>query len=138
MWFEYPECLVTSLCIVLSLSVFVSFGFKQKTAYELRISDWSSDVCSSDLRVQHPLDRRRVLFQHAQQIEAHDVARALPDRVQRQLAVEPRGQPLLDIAVAAEAFHGLSAERRRQLRSEERRVGEEGGSTCRCRGWPSH
>src|SRR3546814_7543375 len=36
-------------------------------------------------------------------------------RVQRQLAVEPSGQPLLDIAVAAEAFHGLSAERRRQL-----------------------
>src|SRR3546814_1546656 len=26
------------------------FVFKQKTAYELRISDWSSDVCSSDLR----------------------------------------------------------------------------------------
>src|SRR3546814_10622616 len=29
-------------------SVFISF--KQKTAYELRISDWSSDVCSSDLK----------------------------------------------------------------------------------------
>src|SRR3546814_7416078 len=28
----------------------VFFFFKQKTAYELRISDWSSDVCSSDLR----------------------------------------------------------------------------------------
>src|SRR3546814_6670206 len=27
----------------------LSFFFKQKTAYELRISDWSSDVCSSDL-----------------------------------------------------------------------------------------
>src|SRR3546814_19190329 len=27
------------------------FFFKQKTAYELRISDWSSDVCSSDLRL---------------------------------------------------------------------------------------
>src|SRR3546814_10454252 len=27
------------------------FFFKQKTAYEMRISDWSSDVCSSDLRV---------------------------------------------------------------------------------------
>src|SRR3546814_2787615 len=27
-----------------------SFFFKQKTAYEMRISDWSSDVCSSDLR----------------------------------------------------------------------------------------
>src|SRR3546814_10298972 len=32
------------------LSVFVFFFFKQKTAYEMRISDWSSDVCSSDLR----------------------------------------------------------------------------------------
>src|SRR3546814_3485336 len=29
--------------------VFILFFFKQKTAYELRISDWSSDVCSSDL-----------------------------------------------------------------------------------------
>src|SRR3546814_7704459 len=29
--------------------MFVSFFFKQKTAYEMRISDWSSDVCSSDL-----------------------------------------------------------------------------------------
>src|SRR3546814_1058751 len=28
---------------------FVIFCFKQKTAYEMRISDWSSDVCSSDL-----------------------------------------------------------------------------------------
>src|SRR3546814_9700391 len=30
---------------------FFCFFFKQKTAYELRISDWSSDVCSSDLTV---------------------------------------------------------------------------------------
>src|SRR3546814_2302285 len=30
---------------------YVFFLFKQKTAYELRISDWSSDVCSSDLLV---------------------------------------------------------------------------------------
>src|SRR3546814_7372864 len=30
---------------------FVLFFFKQKTAYEMRISDWSSDVCSSDLAV---------------------------------------------------------------------------------------
>src|SRR3546814_9156925 len=28
----------------------ICFFFKQKTAYEMRISDWSSDVCSSDLR----------------------------------------------------------------------------------------
>src|SRR3546814_8820449 len=31
------------------LSVLCLFFFKQKTAYEMRISDWSSDVCSSDL-----------------------------------------------------------------------------------------
>src|SRR3546814_10899321 len=31
------------------LSSDVCFFFKQKTAYEMRISDWSSDVCSSDL-----------------------------------------------------------------------------------------
>src|SRR3546814_8966896 len=31
----------------------VIFFFKQKTAYEMRISDWSSDVCSSDL-IDHP------------------------------------------------------------------------------------
>src|SRR3546814_9068408 len=35
------------LMIVCGLSVF--FFFKQKAAYEMRISDWSSDVCSSDL-----------------------------------------------------------------------------------------
>src|SRR3546814_6759481 len=34
------------LCVLLMMFVFF---FKQKTAYEMRISDWSSDVCSSDL-----------------------------------------------------------------------------------------
>src|SRR3546814_1183589 len=33
------------------LRLFCFFFFKQKTAYEMRISDWSSDVCSSDLDV---------------------------------------------------------------------------------------
>src|SRR3546814_6984557 len=35
--------------MLLHVLVFI-FVFKQKTAYEMRISDWSSDVCSSDLR----------------------------------------------------------------------------------------
>src|SRR3546814_20454988 len=34
---------------MLSVTVVFFFFFKQKTAYEMRISDWSSDVCSSDL-----------------------------------------------------------------------------------------
>src|SRR3546814_8714706 len=39
------------------MPVFVFF-FKQRTAYELRISDWSSDVCSSDLFIDMPSDPR--------------------------------------------------------------------------------
>src|SRR3546814_5027317 len=35
---------------------YVFFFFKQKTAYEMRISDWSSDVCSSDLANAEALD----------------------------------------------------------------------------------
>src|SRR3546814_10893390 len=53
------------LAIVMTLSLFVRspgvvlqslvfFFFKQKTAYEMRISDWSSDVCASDLRATPP------------------------------------------------------------------------------------
>src|SRR3546814_5827310 len=43
----------------------VLFFFKQKTAYEMRISDWSSDVCSSDLRL---------VAQHEDQDDAGDEA----------------------------------------------------------------
>src|SRR3546814_15932426 len=40
--------------------------FKQKTAYEMRISDWSSDVCSSDLacRVEVPREFEALAFSH--------------------------------------------------------------------------
>src|SRR3546814_6463591 len=40
------------------LILFLVF-FKQKTAYEMRISDWSSDVCSSDLKEERPFDKLR-------------------------------------------------------------------------------
>src|SRR3546814_3569884 len=39
---------IVSYCVLFSY-IFLVFFFKQKTAYEMRISDWSSDVCSSDL-----------------------------------------------------------------------------------------
>src|SRR3546814_11218095 len=42
--------------------VFVFF-FKQKTAYEMRISDWSSDVCSSDLGWSVPREARQAALQ---------------------------------------------------------------------------
>src|SRR3546814_2031661 len=43
----FVDLFMSVLCV--SLCVLCFFFFKQKTAYELRISDWSSDVCSSDL-----------------------------------------------------------------------------------------
>src|SRR3546814_6063584 len=52
----------SSCCLYCTL--FILFFFKQKTAYEMRISDWSSDVCSSDLlarRSEEACDLGRVL-----------------------------------------------------------------------------
>src|SRR3546814_4767717 len=46
------------VCCVTSVICFFFFFFKQKTAYEMRISDWSSDVCSSDLTIGSDLVRR--------------------------------------------------------------------------------
>src|SRR3546814_5600393 len=44
---------------------YVVFFFKQKTAYEMRISDWSSDVCSSDLGEGVHAGRRAVFLRFA-------------------------------------------------------------------------
>src|SRR3546814_1867452 len=65
--------LVEQMCCVVCISgmifsdylVLFFFFFKQKTAYEMRISDWSSDVCSSDLqcadRVREIPPQRRIV-----------------------------------------------------------------------------
>src|SRR3546814_10857488 len=42
-------CIMLLALVICCDIVCLFFFFKQKTAYELRISDWSSDVCSSDL-----------------------------------------------------------------------------------------
>src|SRR3546814_15287326 len=45
-------CVVVWLFVAIFVGVYCCFFFfKQKTAYEMRISDWSSDVCSSDLQL---------------------------------------------------------------------------------------
>src|SRR3546814_1053499 len=43
---------VCVFCVLFVNQMLSFFFFKQKTAYEMRISDWSSDVCSSDLRLE--------------------------------------------------------------------------------------
>src|SRR3546814_5038492 len=69
---------MTSYLIVLCFFVSVFclclffFFFKQKTAYEMRISDWSSDVCSSDLSA----ERRMAHVAGIQTSEAQPVAAA--------------------------------------------------------------
>src|SRR3546814_12746714 len=105
------------------------FFFKQKTAYELRISDWSSDVCCSDLRAE--LDKAR-----------SDMTLAEANR-ERAMTLAQRGTGTLrarDEAVAAHqvaAAHVALAQARLEKatitapRSEQRRVGKECVSKCR-------
>src|SRR3546814_1089336 len=88
------------------------FFFKQKTAYEMRISDWSSDVCSSDL----PLGGSG-----AQPVRRGDHGPGHP----RARGAHPR----------CDGVGGGDPER---SRSEERRVGKECVSTCRSRWSPYH
>src|SRR3546814_17341925 len=62
--------------------VLVFFFFKQKTAYEMRISDWSSDVCSSDLAGAIALDDRLAftdadVLDYAPVVKAHRAGHAL-------------------------------------------------------------
>src|SRR3546814_1435468 len=101
------------------------FFFKQNTAYEMRISDWSSDVCSSDLIT--------VAAGVAIAIPAvaHGVARI------NRLAVDQNqrvfGAHAADVDLAAVAARPAGA-----VRSEERRVGKECVSTCSSRWSPYH
>src|SRR3546814_7881363 len=48
--FYFSFIIVCNTTLSVCLTYLLVFFFKQKTAYEMRISDWSSDVCSSDLR----------------------------------------------------------------------------------------
>src|SRR3546814_568903 len=59
MFFLFCCCFIGMICMFVLLCC-LFFFFKQKTAYEMRISDWSSDVCSSDLISTILLDRRPV------------------------------------------------------------------------------
>src|SRR3546814_8530729 len=102
------------------MSCCVVFFFKQKTAYELRISDWSSDVCSSDLAGAGALrPRRRVDL-----LAKRDFA--------------GKGHQLQRVFVGVEPGIGAWRCKRDLARSEERRVGEECVRTCRSRALQYH
>src|SRR3546814_20199931 len=143
-------------------SYYCFFFFKQKTAYELRISDWSSDVCSSDLTV---VERAGAASTRADQPPAKQRATfAAPRRHHRRVAclcgaaflsgavfslrhrkVSP---PMARIVMkfggtsmaGIERIRSVAARIKREVeaRSEERRVGNECVSTCRSRWSPYH
>src|SRR3546814_5873603 len=86
------------------------FFFKQKTAYEMRISDWSSDVCSSDLFAGNVLGNEEFVIMNI---------------IMKTLFRNPADRLLF-----LDDLH--------DMRSEERRVGKECVSTCRSRWSPYH
>src|SRR3546814_1880224 len=94
------------------------FFFKQNTAYDMRISDWSSDVCSSDLTAG---------------IRIAGMAKAFNKPLSHGNGAGPH-----NIALQAGLANGSLVEYHFHKRSEERRVGKECVSTCRSRWSQSH
>src|SRR3546814_5158776 len=106
------------------------FFFKQKTAYEMRISDWSSDVCSSDLAHEgfaaQPalLDLLELVLPFASEFGRGEFGDVQPCQQRHELARLGGGDQVAPFAA--------------QVRSDERRVGNECVSTCRSRWSPYH
>src|SRR3546814_6220335 len=107
-------------------AMFIFFFFKQKTAYEMRISDWSSDVCSSDLHGK--INGGRLIILGLGRLGGG--------------ALTPSSD--LDVIFLFSGHYDTESDGRKPLgatayfRSEERRVGKECVSTCRSRWSPSH
>src|SRR3546814_8552661 len=100
--------------------------FNQKTAYEMRISDWSSDVCSSDLtnvRISAPSE------EGSGSLSTEISTFVTPCFASTEASPLACGARLV-------AFRSMSVDP--PTRSEERRVGNECVSTCRYRWSPDH
>src|SRR3546814_14072213 len=139
-------------CLVLCLFI-LFFFFKQKTAYEMRISDWSSDVCSSDLTIFEQLASEQYIeIDSVQRIEAGLKTKRLFGQAQKRhscrcgLAIfveEPGDESLKGIESPNHVVpdcrdrNGVRVSLAQvPYRSEERRVGKECVRTCRSRWSP--
>src|SRR3546814_15346908 len=125
------------------------FFFKQKTAYEMRISDWSSDVCSSDFArgagLAQYLDARglkvlKALDRVASEYDTSPTAVALAWLMSQPAITAPivSASSVDQLGELIKAAHLTLGSEAMQLlddasRSEERRVGKECVSTCRSR-----
>src|SRR3546814_5680945 len=113
------------------------FFVKQKTAYEMRISDWSSDVCSSDLEY-----RRFVIKSVDGQNDVASMHEVITRRFRRmldeqatsaQVSTDEAEGPMLVDPETGRPRKFAYAPGLVVVRSEERRVGKECVSTCRFR-----
>src|SRR3546814_14743202 len=113
------------------------FFFKQKTAYEMRISDWSSDVCSSDLVPGHfvfghiELPRYMISFRK----EGNNPT---PLKGAFRVVLTPFCIDHDDAVRGSHSIDGCIGSLENFDRSEERRVGKECVSKCRSRWSPYH
>src|SRR3546814_8105869 len=117
---SFIYCMLSSLVVLYGVYFFF---FKQKTAYEMRISDWSSDVCSSDLPFGAGIDRNDV---PARGGKLHRLAAGRGAEVEHRPAFAGAQQSCGQ--AGGQILH----------RSEERRVGTECVSTGRSRWAPQY
>src|SRR3546814_5476134 len=108
------------------------FFFKQRTAYEMRISDWSSDVCSSDLSHQGPSRVRPRSLPAEDDAEIPTSRRWVATRMLGLRTIKQRIK--LPRSLRPRTWGVIGA----LTRSEERRVGKECVRTCRSRWSPYH
>src|SRR3546814_7598747 len=91
------------ICVRLVYFVF----FKQKTAYEMRISDWSSDVCSSDLLGQNQTRARKMKIKDAfRQLTDEEAAKLVDEEAIRAEAIrnaEENGIVFIDEKIGGES-----------------------------------
>src|SRR3546814_18884267 len=123
------------MCVCIISYIF--FFFKQKTAYEMRISDWSSDVCSSDLRKhgKRPPSALRASRRNVRQPETRKTGRAsIPSPVRQDRCSWAESHFDIEIRITDYPNDRPNGKGSVTGRSEERRVGKESVSTCRS-GW---
>src|SRR3546814_17887707 len=117
------------------------FFFKQKTAYEMRISDWSSDVCSSDLRRSWTWDILlwRAPSARADRTRGRGVGfRSAELSAKRGVELSRSKLGQRDALLPHIFPRALGVARLARPRSEESRVGEEGGGKRRSRWAEDH
>src|SRR3546814_7549990 len=108
----------------------VFFFVKQKTAYAVRISDWSSDVCSSDLFPTAAPDFPPMrMIAHLSDLHLGRI----DERVVTALLADLASAPPNLIVISGDLKQRAKNSQFAAARSEERRVGKECVSTCRSR-----